>query len=414
MNSGSTVRVRVFRYHKGMDKPRYETYEVPRLPKMTVLDALEYITEVLGVDLAYRSSCGIMRCGQCGVLVNGKAVLACQHKIETDEITVDPLPNFPIIRDLVVDFSQARNDLQRILHFVRGKAAEFPEPIDDEKMKKVRDFSQCIECRLCMSVCPIITGYKEWLGPTFFVWVSRFNMDVRDAAKNMRLEKIRDELWYCAACGSCEIICPWEVPVWEGINELRSEVVESGFIPRTLRVALTNVINYKNPWGLRGKRDQWAQGMKIKRLPGEKADVLFFVGCTASYETRVQNVARAGVMVLEKANVDFGILGDYESCCGEPFLRIGEKGLFELLANENIENFKRCEVKTIVTICPHAYDVFTKEYPKLGISFTALHHTQFLSDLIDRGKLRIARRLDKVVTYHDPCFLGKRNKIFEA
>ncbi|KXA98052.1 hypothetical protein AKJ40_04965, partial [candidate division MSBL1 archaeon SCGC-AAA259M10] len=369
------IDVRVFRLTPEMDEPKYEAFEVPKLPKMTVLDALEYITEEIGRDIAYRSSCGIAHCGQCAVSVNGERVLACLHMIEEDKITIEPLPNFPIIRDLVVDFDRRRNETQKHLHLIRNKDMEqFPEKIDPTQMEKVIDFSQCIECQICQGVCPIIPGYMEWPGPSHFSWVSRFNTDPRDGGKNNRLNNIGNELWYCSNCNSCVNDCPWEIPIRDGINELRSQVIETGFLPKALQDSLESTLTSGSPYqGARKKRNQWISAGEEKAFSDSKK-TLYFVGCTSSYDTRAQEIPKALVKIFDKANIEIGILDDEETCCGGPIKNIGEIGLFEMLKDENIKKFNDYGVENIVTHCPHSFNTFKKDYLEGEGDYKIYHH----------------------------------------
>jgi Fe-S oxidoreductase len=276
--------------------------------------------------------------------------------------------------------------------------------------------TECLECLLCVSACPLSkAASREFAGPAALVQVAKFMIDPRDGIKDERLRKIRDELWLCANCNSCNNCCPTSLPVLQGINDLCSRTVETGFIPRTLQAALTSIYKNANPWrGAKDRRDQWADGLKIKRLPKNKTKLLYFVGCTPSYDTRAQQVARSMVTILDEAGVDFGILGNEENCCGSPVARIGDLGLQELLVEQNIKMFDKYEIEKIVTTCPHCYDTLANDYKKYGGRFEVQHYTQFIADLIDQNRLVIHRKIEKKVTYHDPCFLAKHNNITES
>lgn len=415
MNEQRKIRLRVFKFAPATDvASRYECFEIPYLwPRMTILDALEYVTEVLGNDLAYRSSCGVSRCGTCAVSVNGQVCLACTHVIQTDEITVEPIPNHPVVRDLIVDRTRLSEIMRVAPYLVRKQPYEkCPEELPSEKMQETLEFNQCIHCLICTSVCPIVSGYEKWLGPELFTFANRYISDPRDGDGG-RIDRTGEDLWFCSNCNSCNNACPWEIPILEGIDKLRARVIENGVVPRTLQDALKSIFNQGNPWGTgRDRRTQWADGLNLKRLPQDRAEILYFVGCTPSYDTRVRDVARSVVGVLEKGGVNFAILGNDEKCCGEPALRLGEENLFKLLAEENIQLFKKYEMNRVVTTCPHSYDVFKKEYPKYGGKFEVQHYTQVIADLVDRDKLTLGR-IDKVATYHDPCFLAKHNNIYE-
>jgi Fe-S oxidoreductase len=235
---------------------------------------------------------------------------------------------------------------------------------------------------------------------------------------NLKLdEALQDIIYCCTLCANCEVACrktSSNVAITDIIKMAREFLVEKGIVPKTAKGALVSVQRYGNPWeGPRNKRDGWTQGLRIKNFSnGDKAEILYFVGCTASYDTRAQDIARSMAFVLSKAGVDFGILGNEERCCGSPVLELGEKGLFEMLMEENLQLFERYGIRKIVTTCPHAYNTFIKYYPKNGLEVQ--HYTQLLSEILDQGKLNFSKKLDKVVTYHDPCFLGRYNDIFEA
>ncbi len=221
----------------------------------------------------------------------------------------------------------------------------------------------------------------------------------------------REELWDCTSCTTCVTRCPKGLNPTDFIIGLRSVLVENGRIPPSIRDALKSIFTHGNPLAIpRDERSAWAEGLEIKSA-SEDVDVVYFVGCTPAYDPRVQKVARAMVKVLDKAGVSFGTLGNDESCCGSQVRRVGEEGLFEMLVEDNLEVFKEYDVQRMVTLSPHCYNVFKNEYE--GLDFEVQHYTQFMAGLIEGGQLTFSGMVEKVVTYQDPCFLGKQNKIFD-
>ncbi|MFQ6057524.1 MAG: (Fe-S)-binding protein [Anaerolineae bacterium] len=221
----------------------------------------------------------------------------------------------------------------------------------------------------------------------------------------------REELWDCTTCSTCAVRCPKGLNPVEVIIGMRGLLVEDGRIPPTVRDPLKSVFMQGNPFIMaREQRSEWTNGLNVKSV-SEGAEVLYFVGCAAAYEPRIQKVARALVQGFEKAGVNFGTLGNEEICCGSEVRRIGESGLFEYLVEENVALFKEYPVECIVTTSPHCYNTFKNEYQIAGLEVQ--HYTQFVAQLIEQGKLSFSKEVRKVVTYQDPCFLGKRNGVFE-
>jgi Fe-S oxidoreductase len=221
----------------------------------------------------------------------------------------------------------------------------------------------------------------------------------------------QNELWSCTTCSTCGVRCPKDLNPYEFLIDVRGMAVEEGQIAPTVKDALESIFKNGNPWArIRSKRSEWMQGLSVKPM-SQGADVLFFVGCTSAYDPRVQNVPRSLVKCLEKAELNFGVLGDEENCCGSEVYGMGEKGLFDFLVEENMKAFNKYSVKQAVTSCPHGYNAFKNRYNQT--SFEPLHHTQLLAKLVDEKKLSFCKEVNKKVIYHDPCFLGKQNGIYD-
>ena len=220
-------------------------------------------------------------------------------------------------------------------------------------------------------------------------------------------------LWDCTTCSVCTLRCPRGLKPHELVIAIRSALAEEGNIPVAAKDALEATLKQGNPYGqLRSKRAEWAADLDVKDFSrGDKAETLYFVCCAASYDPRVQEVARALVSIFNHAGVDFAILGNEESCCGNEIRRLGEEGLFEMLQKQNLELFTRYGVRQIVTTSPHCYNALKNEYEASNVEVR--HYSQFLAELIEQGKLNFSREMKRRVTYHDPCFLGKQNLIFD-
>ncbi|MEM3356222.1 MAG: (Fe-S)-binding protein, partial [Candidatus Bathyarchaeia archaeon] len=186
--------------------------------------------------------------------------------------------------------------------------------------------------------------------------------------------------------------------------------------PRTVKDVLESVYKYNNPMGThQSKRMDWTKGLNVKTYPTvTEAEVLFFGCCSNAFDARNQEPARAMLSIFNQLGVDYATLGTEEWCCGDHILRLGEKGLFEMLAEHNVDMFKRFNAEKIVTLSPHCYNTFKNDKPYTDAKLNVQHYTQFVAEALNKGKLKPAKTVRKRVAYHDPCFLGKRNEIYEA
>jgi Fe-S oxidoreductase len=276
-----------------------------------------------------------------------------------------------------------------------------------EPMVEQLELLGCIQCGKCTGGCPV---------------ARKTTLNMRSLIYQMLVEPELDvekhpELWDCTSCFTCVERCPKDVRPAELIIGLRGELVEGGRIPETIGAALMGVFRQGNPTGMaREDRAAWADGsdpggrIEVKAAQ-EGCEVLFFVGCSPAYDLRAQSSTRALARALKAAGVDFGTLGTDESCCGNEVRRMGEVGLFEMLVEENAELIRSVGASRMVTISPHCFNTFKNEY---GLDeMEVLHYTQFIAELIEQGQLKFSKQVNKTVTYHDPCFLGKQNHIYD-
>jgi len=297
---------------------------------------------------------------------------------------------------------------------------------------KFRDLLLCIGCRACNGYCPAYLSGKP-LCPRELVLnikkhLSEIGSDLLKAhseteaypassGRALNSEVItKDEIWACTTCRACQEVCPVNVKHIDPIIDLRRNLVmEQAAIPRTAVEALRSIEARGHPWrGTRFTRTDWTQGLGIKTLAEDSdIDVLYWVGCTEALEDRSVRVAQATGKLLKLAGIKVGILGAEESCCGEPARRLGNEYLFQMQAEKNIELLKSYGVKEIVTACPHCYNTLKNEYPQFGGEFKVIHHTELIANLLEEGKIRIAKGNGGIVTYHDPCYLGRHNGIYE-
>ena len=282
--------------------------------------------------------------------------------------------------------------------------APFKEVIEGLKEAGGEAFKLCYQCGTCNTVCP---------------WNRVRDFLVRKIVLQAQLGVVpfeSEDLWLCATCGQCVQRCPRGVEIIDVMRAMRRLLVPDGVVPASipnLRGIMTSIASVGNPWGQEPKdRANWAKDLDVKEF-GEDTEVLYFPCCYPSYDPRLRKVSQATATLLNKAGVNFGILGSKENCCGESVRKAGNEALFKRLARENMKAFIEHGVKKILVSSPHCYHAFKNDYAEFKFNFEVVHTSQYLFQLMNEGKLKPTKEYGKKVTYHDPCYLGRHNDIFD-
>lgn len=291
--------------------------------------------------------------------------------------------------------------------------------------KELLDAYACIMCNRCQDGCPAYQTGKE-LSPAAIEINKRYYFndhfkefsDGADSLDSLSQWMLSEEAaWSCTTCGYCIEVCPVGNEPMVDILRMRQNLVlmESNF-PSDAMTVFDKIENYGNPWGMSPMdREKWTEGMDVPKMREKgSAEYLYWAGCSGAYDDRGKNISRSVAKIMNQAGIDYAILGNEETCTGDSARRIGNEYLFQMQATQNIENFEKYDIKKVVTQCPHCLTTLKNDYGEIGVELEVVHHSEFIADLIEEGKISPDQSLEEDVTFHDACYVGRHQGEYDA